>query len=393
ALKRLARHYVDDPLPYHFSDLFGKMHVIAGENSQISITALDTYDRGTLTTENDFFGRKDVIRWRNTAIGGRYLFAPTALSVLGEFLVTYSRLQSEFGPAEAPNRSADVRLVSTAVNMTYFAGRSEVGWGFFFRAPTTEAELDGLYQNLITRKYISSHTGVYLDAEIYFGAGLHARPGFAVQAFGTAPISFEPRLRAKWDLGRHHLNGAVGLYRQHFVGLADRRDATSVFTAWIETPRNVPMRAIHMILGHSVELGRGMDLAVEGFRKVMDNIFVSEWTTFPSFTTRLQSASGTVNGFDVRFEMRKEKFFGFVTYGYSTTRYDVDPESEAAVDPGPFRPPHDRRHQVNVLGSADLAGFRLSARWQLGTGLPYTPVQGFDGFILMDGPTNVAGVR
>ncbi len=392
-LRRLARQYVADPLPYHFSDLFGKMHVVASQNSQLSLTVLDTYDRGTLTAEDDFFERKDVIRWRNTAVGGRYLFAPTALSVLGEFLVTYSRLQSEFGPAAAPNRTADVRSVSTSLNMTYFTGPSEISWGFFFRAPTTEAELDGLYQNLITRKYISSHTGAYIDSEIYLGAGLRVRPGLAVQAFGSAPISLEPRLRMRLDLGRYHVNGAVGLYRQHFIGLADRRDATSIFTAWIETPRNVPMRALHMIFGQRIEIAPGVELSVEGFRKEMDNIYISEWTAFPSFTTRLQTASGTVNGVDVRLDLRHSRFFGFVTYGLSSTRYEVNPDSPAAIDPGKFRPPHDRRHQVNVVAAADLYGFTLSTRWQFGSGLPYTPVQGFDGFILMDRAVDVARVR
>ncbi len=392
-LRRFASRYVDDPLPYHFSDLFGKMHVVASQNSQLSLTVLDTYDRGTLTAEDDFFERRDVIRWRNTAIGGRYLFAPTALSVLGEFLVTYSRLQSEFGPAVAPNRTADVRMVSTSLNMTYFSGLSEISWGFFFRAPTTEAELDGLYQNLVTRKYISSHTGAYIDSEIHLGAGLRVRPGLAVQAFGSAPISLEPRFRMRWDRGRYHWSGAVGLYRQHFVGLADRRDATSVFTAWIETPRNVPMRAVHMILGHRVDIAPGVELSIEGFRKKMDNLYISEWTSFPSFTTRLQTASGTVNGFDVRLEVRHARFFGFVTYGLSSTRYEVDPDSPAAIDPGSFRPPHDRRHQVNFVAAADVFGFTLSTRWQLGSGLPYTPVHGFDGFILMDGAVNVSRVR
>ena len=55
-----------------------------------------------------------------------------------------------------------------------------------------------------------------------------------------------------------------------------------------------------------------------------------------------------------------------------------------------YRPPHDRRHQINVLLSTTLAGFDISARWNLGSGLPYSQIRGFDGFVLMDGPTDVS---
>ncbi len=63
------------------------------------------------------------------------------------------------------------------------------------------------------------------------------------------------------------------------------------------------------------------------------------------------------------------------------------------MDPGKFRPPHDRRHQINLLASTSFYGFDLNVRWQFGSGLPYTPVEGFDGFILMDGVVDVRTVR
>ena len=36
-----------------------------------------------------------------------------------------------------------------------------------------------------------------------------------------------------------------------------------------------------------------------------------------------------------------------------------------------------------------MFGFDLSARWQFGSGLPYSRAVGFDGFILMDGAVDV----
>ena len=42
-----------------------------------------------------------------------------------------------------------------------------------------------------------------------------------------------------------------------------------------------------------------------------------------------------------------------------------------------YHPPHDRRHQLNLVGNLELRGVTASARWQLGSGLPFTRPIGF----------------
>jgi outer membrane receptor protein involved in Fe transport len=200
-------------------------------------------------------------------------------------------------------------------------------------------------------------------------------------------------LRLRLERGIHNWSAAAGIYRQLTVGLSDRRDATNIFTAWVQTPSNDAMQSVHGLMGYRFEPAPWLEFSVEGFYKTMSNIFIGEWTAFPSFTTRLQEAHGDSHGFDLRVEVRRPRFYGFINYGYSSTRYEIDPESPATVNPGRFRPPHDRRHQINVLATTSLHGFELNARWQFGSGLPFTPVEGFDGFILMDGAVDVTEVR
>lgn len=392
-LDQIASRYVNAPLPYTFSDVFGKMHMLLGKNQQLSFTALHTYDSGTLIPEEDFFERNDQIGWRNTALGLRYLVAPQTLSVLGEFLVSYSRLQSTFGPGEIPNRTADLETVNIALNMTNYTRHSEVNWGFFFRTPTSASQLDGLFQNLQTRREVSSNAGFYLEPEMYLGKGLFVRPGVSVQVYGVSGGVIEPRVRLRWQRGVHHWSAAAGLYQQYLIGLSDRRDATNIFTAWVETPFDEGTSAVHMLLGYRVEPLPWLEISMEGFYKRMERLFIGEWTPFPSFTTRLQQADGETVGFDIRLEVRRPWFYGFINYGYASTLYEINPASPALVDPGKFRPPHDRRHQINLLASTSIYGFDVNVRWQFGSGLPYTPVEGFDGFILMDGVVDVREVR
>ncbi len=392
-LDQFASRYVDAPLPYVFDDVFGKIHIRLGGNQQVSVTALKTFDRGTLTPTDDVFRRNDEVSWRNTAVGFRYLATPRRLPILGELLVSVSRLESDFGPRDEPTRTSDLELVNIAVNMTNFGQNLEFKWGFFLRTPETTTELGGLFQSLNIGRGAPTNVGAYLEPDIYLGNGLYVRPGLTVQTMGNTGDYFEPRLRLRLERGIHHWSAAAGIYRQVTVGLSDRRDATSIFTAWAQTPSNDAMRSMHALLGYRVEPFSWLEFSVEGFYKNMDNIFIGEWTAFPSFTTRLQEAHGDAVGFDVRLEMRRPRFYGFINYGYSSTRYEIDPESPAIVNPGRFRPPHDRRHQINLLAATKLWGFDLSARWQFGSGLPYTRIEGFDGFILMDSAVNVRDIR
>ncbi len=392
-LDQIATQYIDAPLPFTFNDFFGKIHASIGENSQLSVTGLTTYDNGSLNPENDIFNRQDEIRWRNTAVGMRYLVAPRSLSILSEILISYSELQSEFGPPEVPTRLSKLGAANIAVNMTNYAGLSEVNWGFFFRTPATDTELDGLFQNLIVRRYLATSAGAYIEPDIHLFGGLYIRPGLSVQAYGRADTSYEPRIRLKYDIGIHHFSGAAGIYRQQIVGLSDRRDATNIFTAWIEAPRNEATSATHTLLGYRVEPHPLVQVSIEGFYKYMKDLNVGEWTAFPSFTTRLQEAHGDATGFDLRIELRHPVVYGFLNYGYSSTKYEIDNDDPAFNNPGSYRPPHDRRHQINALLATTIKGFDLSLRWQFGSGLPFTQVVGFDGFLLLDGAIEVDEVR
>ncbi|MEX0601289.1 MAG: hypothetical protein WD205_11635, partial [Rhodothermales bacterium] len=201
-----------------------------------------------------------------------------------------------------------------------------------------------------------------------------------------------PRVRAVYTRGRHELSAAAGVYRQNIIGLSDRRDAANIFTVYAEAPTGEVPYAVHGLAGYRVQPFSWLELSVEGFYKHLENLFIEEWTAFPRFTTSLQPATGRVRGIDLRMEIRQSNFYSFINYGLSSTHYDAMQESLPVwfgTDRLSFRPPHDRRHQLNVLVSTSVRGVDVSARWNFGSGLPYTRVRGFDGFILMDGVVDV----
>lgn len=392
-----AAQYVDRPLPFSFSDVFAKLYGVITRNSRASITALRTHDQGTLV-EDTGGAPPEEIRWKNEAVGLRLLILPRIVSILADLHVSFSRLTSELGSPEAPTRTSSIENTYVALEATYLGDRVDTWAGSTLRVSELTSELGGLFQNVESRNVGVTNWGSYLEFDFDVGRGLHVRPGLRAQFYRVRFEPFlEPRLRVVWERGLHQVSGAAGLYHQEIIGLSDRRDAASVFTVWTNIPKpqpgretignGRPQRAVHAVLGYRVSPAAWLDVSIEGFYKRLSNLFVAEWTAFPRFTTRLQPASGRSLGVEARLEVRRGAFYGYVTYGLSSTRYQAEQAAIQiwyGVETLDFRPPHDRRHQVNALASTTLYGFDVSVRWQFGSGLPFSRAEGFDGFALVD---------
>lgn len=396
-IEQIASEYVDAPLPFNFGDYLGKMHWVMSPNHQLSFTVLHTYDRGRLSGASED-RVLDEVRWRNEAFGLRYIFLPKQVPFVGEILLSYSRVNSESGPSEAPIRRSEVDGFNYAVNITNFIGNVEWKWGVFWRVPESTTLLGGTFQNVDFGFARRHKAGLYLEPMWKFNNGLNLQAGVIGQIFPGQDnaIFAEPRIRAIWDLGAHEFNAAAGLYHQELFGLSDRRDATSVFTAWRSAPRENLSRAVHSLAGYRYTPSPNLQLSVEGFYKQLYNLYISEWTAYPRFTSRLQAADGRAFGADARIEYTSSRLYAYVSYGWSNVRYSASQETielwygEETLD---FRPPHDRRHQLNLLASTTLAGFDLNVRWNLGSGRPFSRVFGFDGFVLMNGVNDLFTVE
>lgn len=386
---------IDTPLPYSFSDQFGKIHAILSENSQISFTGLKTYDRGTIDpiAASDTLDLADQIIWRNEAFGTRFIMLPTNIPIQAEILLSTSKVENKFGAEDDPARTSDASQFNFAANVTYFMGPTNLDWGIFLSSIRLESILGGAFQNVSTSVKHVTEVGAYLETELGISADLRIRPGLRLSSYPSNGTSYlEPRFRVVYDLGVHRFSGAWGIYHQEIVGLADRRDAGDVFTAWTVSPKEEVPAAMHAIAGYHIEPVSGLRFAVEGYYKKLSNLSIARWSAFPKFTTAFQSADGDVLGFDTRIELNLGPFYGFLNYGYSEVEYRAQ-QAEIQYWFGSreltFSPPHDRRHQVNAVGSLNLYGFTLGVRFQYGSGLPFSQAVGFDEFVLMDGPTNV----
>ncbi len=392
-----ASEIIGKELPFSFGDLFGKISGSAGASGRLSAFVPRTHDRGTIAEDRGGALPQEV-RWTNIATGIRAVAIPRITPVMVDARASYSSLPTELGSVKKPERTSRIENLNVAVDATFFGVNADVDAGASLRVIRIRNSLGGMYQNIDSTDQSIKHVGAYVEPEFNIGRNVRLRAGIRAQFFDLRFAPFlEPRLRLIWQNGAHQISASAGIYHQAEIGLSDRRDAASVFTAWTTAPRPVSgltdvragraPRALHAILGYRASPSAVLELSIESFYKRLTNLFIAEWTAFPRFTTNLQPATGFSVGADVRAEVRTPKLYAYITYGLSSTRYKAE-QAELILWYGTetldFRPPHDRRHQVNALASTRVGGFDLSVRWEFGSGLPFSRALGFDGFAMVN---------
>jgi hypothetical protein len=361
--------------PFTFESQLLKVTSTAQRDDRCSVLALRTADRGRLDPEEP----ASHVAWTNGLLGLRCVtLRPTGQ--LLEVNFSYTSSSSTAVTRGLSELSSSVWRVQHDTRATTMIASVPVEAGFHTHLENLTYDLKELFGNQGTSADAVFGAYGYVDAAVPMGRRIEVRPGVVLTV--SPQVGFEPRLRARWEpLGRSSevVQGALGLYRQYVVGTSDQRDVGSVFVAWMSAPDGVPLEALHAMLGWQQTLGGGLRWSLEGYHKQLKAIPVPVWRRVARFTTELGRADGEVHGADARLEYATSHFYGFIGYGYSWTRYSWRTDAgwwEQQVQT--YHPPHDRRHQVNALASLDLAGFRASARWQLGSGLPYTRPVGFD---------------
>lgn len=369
--------------PLHFESQYLKLTHYGESDSRCSMMALRTYDRGQLD-----FDDGEVFRWNNMLIGGRCIILPVDSNFLFDINAGYSFVSNAVGNSLNPDRYSKANRMNLDANITRYIRDIRLDYGLF-------VHIKGLRYNMheqFTEPRLDNEQimipGIYFRTSIPVTDRLMVMPGSVVNfksTTGENTYSFEPRLLLTWQpFGREseEFSAAVGLYRQSIAGISDTRDASSLFTAWVpQLEAGSTLKSLHAILGWRQELRRGLYFSVETYHKRLSNIPVSVWSTLAKFSTELVQADGRIFGGDIRIELNSPRFYGFIGYGYSWSEYRSKQDSFGLWFGEPvqrYHPPHDRRHQVNSHMSYTLGEYIIGARWQLGSGLPFTQPIGFD---------------
>ena len=379
-IERVSPDLLGERLPFRFGDRFVKLHAFLNRTSNFSATMIHSFDEGDIQASDETTQQST---WSNFALGGRYFFLPDDFPAAVQLSVYGTRLLSEYSLAEIEERRSDVQSYNMEIAFTYLLGDSQVNIGMFAGSSLFNYRLERL--NLETKRDVSSG-GLYLSTGLQLTPTWFIEPGLRMQSFtsgiGTA---FDPRVRIRFQpggpTGRTSFSAAWGIYHQQIIGITNDQSVTDVFTAWAPAPKNSRLpKAQHYILGVRSRLLPWLDLSLEGYYKPLTNIFFPRFSDRVNRLVALEQADGKAQGVDVRLEAGQAWFFGEIGYSLSYVEYEMPRagfDGTRLTGTERFNPPHDRRHQLNVLAQVHRAPYTFSVRWQFGSGLPFTQINGF----------------
>ncbi|MBO6574655.1 MAG: TonB-dependent receptor [Rhodothermales bacterium] len=384
-IEQVAPEILGQELPFSFGDRYLKLHAFLNQTSSLSVTGLRTFDQGNLgSTEAE-----RPSRWENDAFGFRYTFLPETQAVMSQFAMHYSRMKSSYQPAPEVEQRADVDAFTMEILIAYLLGPTRINLGLFGTLNRFDYDLGA--RSLPVSVGVTSG-GVYADTQFELSPSFRIEPGIRYEVFSRGVHgSVAPRLRAMWlpfgPGSRQQVSFAWGRYHQQIVGLNNEQDVADVFTIWAPSPANEPVpQSSHYILGIQQRATRWLELSAEAYHKDLNHLAFPVFEDRPNGLAGFSRVSGFARGLDLRTQVTRRNFFASVGYTLANVEYTwsgvlrpvasgIDVVHPAAG--GAFNPPHDRRHTVNASFQATRGQTRLSARWQLGSGLPFTQIEGF----------------
>lgn len=366
----------------HFADLTAR-YTIQGEDITCSLTGIYTYDSGQIVPT-----RNINHSWQNLAVGGRCLGFSEQFNHPVSVSAGYSGYRNDEGSPEQSERSSVVNQMYVKADFQNQLGGLQLNMGFGANIKTYRIQLNERFTrflSLVDTQRTIPVVHIYSATEWSPVRSLTIYPGFTSQFTLDMPVTFEPRLRIAWQPGGSEatqLSAALGRYVQTHTGISDERDAGTVFTIFKPVGVDDPLpSAIHGLLGFNQRFERGASLNMEGYVKRHYNTPVSKWTAEPRIEIETALANGLTYGFDLRLSLESTLAYASVSYGFSVSEYEAaSGDLGAWIDQPLFRysPAHDQRHKINIGGGYRLAGFDLDARWELGSGKPYTKIYGYD---------------
>ncbi len=392
--------YIDDGrLPFGFTDAYGKLTFGGGDGSKLSLFGFNFTDNASVLDDStgvDFAN----YGWRNVGGGGTFTVVPPGSSVLlnGHFALSNYRIN--FDEVGSPARYSEVQGFNFGLDFKYVLGEDNVEYGLEVVGMQTDFETFNSLQVAVQQKENTTELGGYLDYTIKRGAWI-VQPSLRMQYYSSlAKARFEPRFGAKYKASeRLRLKAAAGTYSQNVISANSDRDVVNLFYGFLAGPQNLQdeltlpngeqrdithslQTANHVVTGFEFDLTERLNVNTEGYFKQFTQLTnFNRNKLFPDNTTYAGEPdafkkdfiveTGRAMGVDVVVKYEERETYLWFVYGLGKVdRWDGLQE---------YSPVFDRRHNVNLVASQGFGdgAWLVSARWNLGSGLPFTQSQGY----------------
>lgn len=377
-------------MPFNFTDLYGKLTFNSDGGSKVSFFGFHNRDSVNYAEAD--------IDWKSSGGGMNFILVPGNSPVFIKGHVNGSYYETTFNEVQAPPRFSSIGGFDLGFDFTYFLkNNGEFNYGINLGSFNTNFQTINESYKTIKLEIPSTEIGFYSNYRLVKNRWV-VQPNFRVQVYATySTISFEPRFGAKYNASENvRIKISGGRYSQNFTSASSDKDIVNIFNGLLTAPDNVQSKFItqygneraiknglqyswHAILGTEFDLTKRMSLNVEGYYKyfpqlsnINQNKIVEDEAQFANVADEYKKdfiiESGQSYGIDFLLKYTRERLFFWGVYSYGmSNRWDGFKQ---------YFPVFDRRHNVNLVGTYLIGKKKdaeISIRWNLGSGLPYTP--------------------
>ena len=372
-------------MPFRYNDTYGKVSFVGRRGDQLDVSGMH------FTDVADYSGLMKS-SWEATGGGVRFLATPSGSKILFEPSVNYSDYRGEFLEKGERARRTRFNALDAVMRLHYRGPVLQFEWGTEMNVMHTLHVFASDANLLQENEYFTTELLTYLDSRIETERFL-IEPGVRLHYYADQSFfSPEPRLKVKFKVtDLVNLNFATGLYSQNLMSTTSPDDVVNLFQGYYIGPAfvvdyfkgryidNKIQLAWHAVAGLSYFGTENLKLSLEGYvkdyyrminynRYKLYDLLLNADNNYPEYLIKyFLIEKGWAYGVDFLADWNTASWNLYLAYslGYVTR------EDEYST----YVPHFDRRHNLNLVAGYKLGkrkGIEVKARWNLGSGFPFT---------------------
>jgi hypothetical protein len=398
---KMLYNYIDTGgLPFNFRDLYGKLSFHSENGSKVNFFGFNFTDDVHYKALSDF-------SWDASGAGANFLVIPGSSPVLIEGNFAYSSYRIKLVEQSKSPRTSAISGFNAGLNFIYFVGKDEIRYGIEMLGFKTDFDFFNSVNRRISQEQNTTEIAGFVKYKMTKGKLLF-EPSFRLQYYASlSEFSMEPRMALKYNYSdKIRLKMAGGLYSQNLISATSDRDVVNLFYGFLSGPDNLPrtfdgkdvtsrlQRSQHLVAGVEIDLTSRVLMNLEAYvknfpqltnlnrNKIFDDN--ADYSDKPEYLRKdFIIENGMAQGIDLSLKYDYRRLYIWAVYSLAyIDRYDGLIE---------YQPHYDRRHNVNFVGAYTLGedlNWEINARWNFGTGFPFTQSQGYYGKIPFTGGVN-----
>ncbi len=365
-------------IPFSFNDYYGKISYNATGGSNVNMFGFHFNDVAQFENNASF-------EWKSLGLGTNFTLIPEQSNTIINGVIAYSDYDISLTEAGQQPRNSSIGGFNMQLDFTYFTEGGELQYGFNINGFKTTLDFFNALNVRVEQDQNTTEMGLFFRYKKAWKF-LVIEPSMRVDYYASlGAFSPEPRLGIKINAtDRFRIKFASGIFGQNFISTRPDRDVVNLFNGFLSGPddallkpdgsvaNNNLQRAYHAIGGFEFDVAKNIQINVEPYYKYFSQLIeLNRFKVFPQ-DPDFQIETGDAYGIDLSFKYEIKKVYLWAAYSLAwVTRNNGVQE---------YNPNFDRRHNINLIASYNFGkegSWEVSARWNFGTGFPFTRTQGF----------------